>query len=116
MVSTINDNPFSLEAMYQPYDFFARLREWEPVHYNEEYEVWMVTDWEHLVWVTRHPRGFLLQRLRPRRSPPEPAHRRRRHGNLQLHQELAGFPASSSTTRNATTPKYPAPTTWICAG
>jgi hypothetical protein len=35
MVSTINDDPFSLEAMYQPYDFFARLRDWEPVHYNE---------------------------------------------------------------------------------
>jgi hypothetical protein len=43
MVSTINDDPFSLEAMYQPYDFFARLRDWEPVHYNEQYEVWMVT-------------------------------------------------------------------------
>ena len=58
MVSTINDNPFSLEAIYQPYDFFARLRDTEPVHYNEEFEVWMVSSWEHLVWVTRHPEAF----------------------------------------------------------
>ena len=58
MASTINDNPFSLEAIYQPYDFFARLRDTEPVHYNEEFEVWMVSSWEHLVWVTRHPEAF----------------------------------------------------------
>ena len=58
MVSTINDNPFSLEAIYQPYDFFARLRDTQPVHYNEEFEVWMVSSWEHLVWVTRHPEAF----------------------------------------------------------
>ena len=58
MVSTINDNPFSMEAIYQPYDFYNRLREYQPVYYNEEFEVWMVTSWEHLVWVTRHPEAF----------------------------------------------------------
>ena len=58
MVSTINDNPFSMEAIYQPYDFYNRLREYQPVYYNEEFEVWMITSWEHLVWVTRHPEAF----------------------------------------------------------
>ena len=58
MVSTINDNPFSMEAIYQPYDFYNRLREYQPVYYNEELEVWMITSWEHLVWVTRHPEAF----------------------------------------------------------
>ena len=72
MVSTINDNPFSLEAMYQPYEFFSRLREWEPVHYNEEYEVWMVSSWEHLVWVTRHPEAFSSSVFARDLRPPNP--------------------------------------------
>ena len=72
MVSTINDNPFSVEAMYQPYEFFARLRDWEPVHYNEQYEVWMVTDWEHLVWVTRHPEVFSSSVFARDPRPPNP--------------------------------------------
>jgi cytochrome P450 len=72
MVSTINDDPFSLEAMYQPYDFFARLRDWEPVHYNEQYEVWMVTSWEHLVWVTRHPEVFSSSVFARDVRPPNP--------------------------------------------
>ena len=72
MVSTINDNPFSLEAMYQPYDFYSRLREWEPVHYNEQYEVWMVTSWEHLVWVTRHPEVFSSSVFARDVRPPNP--------------------------------------------
>ncbi len=58
MVSTINDNPFSMEAIYQPYDFYNRLREYQPVYYNEELEVWMITSWEHVVWLTRHPEAF----------------------------------------------------------
>ena len=72
MVSTINDNPFSLEAIYQPYDFFARLRESEPVHYNEEFEVWMVSSWEHLVWVTRHPEAFSSSVFARDTRPPNP--------------------------------------------
>jgi cytochrome P450 len=58
MVTTFNDNPFSPEAIYKPYDFYNRLREHEPVYYNEQFEVWMITSWEHLVWVTRHPEAF----------------------------------------------------------
>ena len=72
MVSTINDNPFSLEAIYQPYDFFARLRDTEPVHYNEEFEVWMVSSWEHLVWVTRHPEAFSSSVFARDTRPPNP--------------------------------------------
>ena len=74
MVSTINDNPFSLEAIYQPYDFFARLRDTEPVHYNEEFEVWMVSSWEHLVWVTRHPEAFSSSVFARDTRAPQPAH------------------------------------------
>ena len=65
MVTTFNDNPFSLEAIYKPYDFYNRLRDHQPVYYNEEFEVWMITSWEHLVWGHQAPGGFLVQRVRP---------------------------------------------------
>ena len=73
MVSTFNDNPFSLEAIYQPYDFYNRLREHQPVYYNEELEVWMITSWEHLVWVTRHPEAFSSSVYARDVRPPNPA-------------------------------------------
>ena len=72
MVSTFNDNPFSLEAIYQPYEFYNRLRELQPVYYNEEFEVWMITSWEHLVWVTRHPEAFSSSVYARDVRPPNP--------------------------------------------
>ena len=72
MVSTFNDNPFSLEAIYKPYDFYNRLREHQPVYYNEEFEVWMITSWEHLVWVARHPEAFSSSVYARDVRPPNP--------------------------------------------
>ena len=72
MVSTFNDNPFSLEAMYKPYDFYNRLRDYQPVYYNEEFEVWMVTSWEHIVWLTRHPEAFSSSVYARDTRPPNP--------------------------------------------
>ena len=73
MVTTLNDNPFSPEAIYKPYDFYNRLREHQPVYYNEA--VRGVDD--HLVGAlgVGHPAsgGVLLQRVLPgtfRRAEP----------------------------------------------
>lgn len=58
MVSVINDDLFSLEVVSDPYTYFAHLREEDPVHWNEKYELWVVTRYEDLVWVARHPEHF----------------------------------------------------------
>jgi len=58
MVSVTNDDLFSLEVVNDPYTYFAHLREEDPVHWNEKYELWVVTRYEDLVWVARHPEHF----------------------------------------------------------
>ena len=43
MVSTFNENMFAPEIMYDPYTYYGQLRDEDPVHWNELYELWVVT-------------------------------------------------------------------------
>jgi pulcherriminic acid synthase len=58
MVTATNDDLFSAEVVNNPYAYFSRLREEDPVHWNEKYELWVVSRYEDLVWVARHPEFF----------------------------------------------------------
>jgi cytochrome P450 len=58
MVTAINDDLFTPEIIADPYTYFNRLREEDPVHWNEKYEVWIVTRHDDLVWLTRHHELF----------------------------------------------------------
>ena len=56
MVTAINDDLFSPSVVNDPYTYFSQLRVKDPVHWNEKYELWVVSRYADLVWVTRHPR------------------------------------------------------------
>ena len=58
MVTTISDDMFSPEAIVDPYTFFGRLREEDPAHWNEKYELWMITRHDDFVWAAVHPEFF----------------------------------------------------------
>ena len=58
MVTAINDDLFSPAVVNNPYDYFTQLREEDPVHWNEKYELWVISRYADLVWVTRHPEFF----------------------------------------------------------
>src|ERR687895_359141 len=73
MVSVINDDLFSLEVVSDPYTYFAHLREEDPVHWNERYELWVVTRYEDLVWVARHPEYFSSEWWKRDPRPPYPS-------------------------------------------
>ena len=60
MVTAINDDLFTGEVVNEPYPYFARLREEDPVHWNEKYELWVISTYEDLVWVARPPGVLLL--------------------------------------------------------
>lgn len=72
MVSVINDDLFSREVVADPYTYFAHLREEDPVHWNEKYELWVVTRYEDLVWVARHPEYFSSEWWKRDPRPPYP--------------------------------------------
>ena len=49
MVTTITEDMFTAEAIADPYSYFGQLREEDPVHWNDKYEVWVITRYEDLV-------------------------------------------------------------------
>jgi len=58
MATAINDDLFTQDVVQDPYGYFGYLRDTDPVHWNEKYELWLVTRYDDLVWLTRHPELF----------------------------------------------------------
>ena len=58
MVTTFNENMFAPEIMHDPYSYYGQLRDEDPVHWNELYELWVVTRHDDLVWLTRNHELF----------------------------------------------------------
>ncbi|PKB70704.1 MAG: hypothetical protein BZY87_09260 [SAR202 cluster bacterium Io17-Chloro-G6] len=58
MVTTINDDMFTAEVIQDPYPYYGRMREEDPVHWNELYELWVVTRHDDLVWLARNHEQF----------------------------------------------------------
>src|SRR5262249_54558129 len=54
----LSDDEFSAEAIADPYTFYGRLRDADPVHWNRQYELWDVTSYEHVASVTRNHELF----------------------------------------------------------
>ena len=58
MVTTINDDMFTAEVIQDPYRYYGRIRDGDPVHWNELYELWVITRHDDLVWLTRNHEQF----------------------------------------------------------
>jgi len=70
MITAINDDLFTPEVTADPYPYFDRLREEDPVHWNEKYGVWIMTRYDDVVWLLRHPELFSSEVFK--RDPREP--------------------------------------------
>ncbi len=68
---------FAPEVIADPYAYFGRLRETDPVHWNPRAEMWILTRHEDLVWLLRHHELFssavIATDQRPPRPPIDPA-------------------------------------------
>jgi cytochrome P450 len=58
MAIALQDNMFAPDVIADPYAYYGRLREEDPVHWNAPYELWVITRHEDLVWLTRHHELF----------------------------------------------------------
>ncbi len=70
MITAINADLFTPEVTADPYPYFDRLREEDPVHWNEKYGVWIITRYDDVVWLLRHPELFSSEVFK--RDPREP--------------------------------------------
>jgi cytochrome P450 len=73
MVTAINDEMFSGEAITDPYSYYGRIRDEDPVHWNELYELWVITRHDDLVWMTRHHELFSSEFWARDKKSPYPA-------------------------------------------
>lgn len=58
MATAISDDLFTRDVVQDPYSYFDHMRETDPVHWNKDYELWLITRYDDLVWLTRHPELF----------------------------------------------------------
>ena len=72
MVTAVDDALFAPATIANPYPYFAQLREEDPVHWNEKYEVWVISRYEDLIWIARHPEVFSSQVFKNDPRPPYP--------------------------------------------
>src|SRR5207247_5715437 len=70
MITANNDDLFTPEVTADPYPYFDRLREEDPVHWNEKSGVWIITRYDDVVWLLRHPELFSSEVFN--RDPREP--------------------------------------------
>lgn len=59
---TYGENLKAVEVIEDPYSYFDRLREEDPVHWNPEMETWILTRYEDLMAVFRSPEVFANDR------------------------------------------------------
>src|SRR5260221_13797876 len=73
MSIALQDDMFTSEAIADPYAYYGKLREADPVHWNENYELWAVTRYDDLVWLTRNHELFWSASFRNHPRPAYPA-------------------------------------------
>jgi cytochrome P450 len=58
MSSAPQDDMFTPEGIADPYSYYGRLHDEDAAHWNEKYDLWVVTRHDDLVWLTRHHELF----------------------------------------------------------
>jgi cytochrome P450 len=73
MVAALQDDMFTPDVIADPYAYYGKLRDADPVHWNKAYELWVVTRHDDLVWLTRHHELFSSAVFKNDPRPPYPA-------------------------------------------
>jgi cytochrome P450 len=88
MMTAMSDDLFTRAVTNDPYTYFGHLREEDPVHWNELYELWVITRHDDLVWLTRHHELFSSEVLKRDPRPPYP---QVDAADLELYEYVRGF-------------------------
>ena len=68
----INEDLLGPEAITDPYTYYGRLREEDPIHWNPRYAMWVITRYTDVVWALRHPEVFSSEIFLRDPHPPLP--------------------------------------------
>ena len=73
MTVGIHDDLYAEDVIADPYAYYGRIREEDPVHWNERFQTWLVTRHDDIIWVLRHPELFSNRFYADDPQPPTPA-------------------------------------------
>jgi len=88
MAIATQDDLFTPDVIANPYAFYGRLRDEDPVHWNPSYELWLVTRHDDLVWLTRHHELFSSAVFR---NDPRPAYPPINESDLGLYDYVRAY-------------------------
>ena len=66
------DDIYAPEAFADPYEYYGRLRETDPVYWNADHQVWLVTRYADVSFVMKNPKLFSSELMKRDLSPIDP--------------------------------------------
>ncbi|TMJ63175.1 MAG: cytochrome P450 [Alphaproteobacteria bacterium] len=86
----VQDDMFTPEVIADPYGYYGRLRDEDPVHWNDIYALWVVTRHDDVTWMTRHNELFSSAVFR---NDPRPAYPAIDESDLGLYEYVRNYQA-----------------------
>jgi cytochrome P450 len=87
-MSAISDDMFTPDVIADPYPYYGRIRDEDPVHWNELYGLWVITRHDDLVWLTRHHELFSSAVFK---NDPRPAYPAIDESDLGLYEYVRDY-------------------------
>jgi cytochrome P450 len=76
------------EVIADPYTYYGRLSDEDPVHWNDKYQLWVITRHSDLVWRTRHHEMFSSAVFK---NDPRPAYPDINESDLGLYEYVKQY-------------------------
>jgi cytochrome P450 len=90
MTTAIRDDMFTPDVIADPYAYYGRLRDEDPVHWNDNYALWVITRHDDVTWMTRHNELFSSAVFR---NDPKPAYPAIDESDLGLYEYVRNYQA-----------------------
>src|SRR5437016_993158 len=88
MGTAIRDDMFTPDVIADPYTYYGRLRDEDPVHWNEAYALWVITRHDDVTWMTRHNELFSSAVFK---NDPRPAYPAIDESDLGLYEYVKNY-------------------------
>jgi len=90
MTTAIRDDMFTPDVIADPYSYYGRLRDEDPVHWNDAYALWVLTRHDDVTWMTRHNELFSSAVFK---NDPRPAYPAIDESDLGLYEYVRNYQA-----------------------
>jgi cytochrome P450 len=90
MDRVVQDDMFTPDVIADPYAYYGRLRDEDPVHWNDAYALWVLTRHDDVTWMTRHNELFSSAVFK---NDPKPAYPAIDESDLGLYEYVRNYQA-----------------------